>query len=63
MRIRAARAIADYYKEMDPSTDISETLIRRLMDEGEIPTFKNGVKTLTSIEAVEEYFSNKLLVK
>ena len=63
MRIRAARAIADYYKELDPLTDISETLIRRLMDEGEIPTFKNGVKTLTSIEAVEEYFSHKLLIK
>ena len=63
MRIRAAREIADYFREIDPSTDISETLIRRLMDEGEVPTFKNGVKKLTSIEAVEEYFYNKLSVK
>lgn len=54
-RIRAARAIAEYYKEIDPGTMISETLIRRLMDDGELPVHKNGCKKLTSIEAVEAW--------
>lgn len=59
-RIRAARAIADYYKKMDPYTSISEAFIRKLMMNGEIPTFRNGVKRLTSIEAVDEYLKKAL---
>ena len=59
-RIRAARAIADYYKEIDPGTMVSETLIRRLMDTGELPVFKNGCKKLTSIEAVEAWMEAQL---
>lgn len=59
-RIRAARAISDHYKRLDPDTSISESLIRRLMDNGDIPTFKNGVKRLTSIEAVEKYLEKQL---
>lgn len=59
-RIRAARAIAEHFKEQDPGTMISETLIRRLMDSGELPVFGNGVKKLTSIEAVERYLDAQL---
>lgn len=59
-RIRAARAISDYYKSIDPNTRISESFVRRLMDNGDIPTFRNGVKRLTSIEAVEEYLNKQL---
>lgn len=60
-RIRAARAISNYYKSIDPHTSISESLIRRLMLNGDIPTFYNGSKRLTSIEAVEKYLSDQLL--
>lgn len=59
-RIRAARAISDYYKAQDPHTCISESFVRRLMDNGDIPTFRNGAKRLTSIEAVEEYLEKQL---
>lgn len=59
-RIRAARAISDYYKSIDPDTCVSESMIRRLMDSGDLPTFRNGTKRLTSIEAVEEYLSKML---
>lgn len=57
LRIRAARSIAEYYKARDPDTMVSETLIRRLMDSGELPVFKNGSKKLTSIEAVDSYLN------
>ena len=60
LRIRAARAIAEYYKAKDPDTMVSETLIRRLMDGGDLPVFKNGNKKLTSIEAVDAYLKSKL---
>lgn len=59
-RIRAARAISQYFKEIDPDTTISESMIRRLMLNGEIPSFKCGVKACTSIEAVEEYLRKQL---
>ena len=60
LRIRAARAIAEYYKARDPDTMVSETLIRRLMDSGDLPVFKNGNKKLTSIEAVDDYLESML---
>ena len=60
LRIRAARAIAEHYKKIDPETMISETLIRRLMDAGELPIFKNGCKKLTSIEAVDAWMEAQL---
>lgn len=59
-RIRAARAIAEHYRKIDPGTMVSETLIRRLMDSGELPIFKNGNKKLTSIEAVDAYLNAQL---
>ena len=55
LRIRSARAIAEYFKSLDPGTMMSETLIRRLMDAGEVPIYKNGCKTLSSIEAFEAW--------
>ena len=54
-RIRAARAIAEHYKSQDPDSMVTECMIRRLMNEGKLPVFKNGTKKLTSIEAVESY--------
>ena len=60
MRPRAPRKIAEYYKAKDPDTVITETLIRRLMDAGEIPFFNNGVKRVTSIEAVDAWLESKL---
>lgn len=59
-RIRAARAIAEHYKSLDPNTMVTEHMIRRLMDDGKVPVFMNGVKKLTSIEAVDAYLDAQL---
>ena len=60
MRIRTARHIAQYFKERDPGTQVTEYMIRSLMDAGEVPVIQNGYKRLTSIEAIDEYISKKL---
>lgn len=60
LRLRAARAIAEHYKSMDPDTMVSEFMIRRLMDEGKLPVIKNGTKKLTSLEAVDDYLRSEL---
>lgn len=58
--IRAPRALAEMYKAEDPNTMVTETLIRRLMDAGELPVIKNGVKSLSSKEAMDAYLEAKL---
>lgn len=60
LRLRAARAVAEHYRTMDPDTMVSEFMIRRLMDEGKLPVIMNGTKKLTSLEAVEEYLNSEL---
>lgn len=60
MQIGAPRKIAEYFREQFPGTMVTETLIRRLMDSGEIPYINNGVKRLTSVEAVQAYLEAKL---
>ena len=60
MRVRTARHIARYFKERDPDTQITEYMIRSLMDAGEVPVINNGYKRLTSIEAIESYITEKL---
>lgn len=58
--IRTARNAAAYFKSRDPDSEVSEWLIRRLMDNGDIPVIRNGAKRLTSIEAIEDYISTHL---
>ena len=60
MKLRTARNAAAYFKAIDPETQITEWMIRQLMDKGEVPVIKNGSKRLTSIEAIESYISTKL---
>ena len=60
MRFRSARRIAEYYKSKDKETAITENLIRKLMDTGELPIIQNGSKRVTSIEAVEAYINRQL---
>jgi len=60
MRIRTARKAAQYFREHDPESNITEYMIRQLMDSGELPVIQNGYKRLTSIEAIEEYLNSKL---
>ncbi len=60
MKIRTARSAARYFRERDPDTQITEYMIRSLMDAGELPVINNGYKRLTSIEAIESYIKDKL---
>ena len=59
-RLRTARNAAAYFKAHDPGTQLTEYMIRSLMDSGELPVIVNGYKRLTSIEAIEKYITNKL---
>jgi hypothetical protein len=58
--LRTAKAAAEYFREIDPNTTITESMIRALMDSGQLPCITVGRKRVTSIEAIERYFSEKL---
>lgn len=60
MRVRSARAAAEYFKAQDSETGISESMIRRLMDQGDLPIIEIGTKKLTSIEAIERWIESQL---
>lgn len=60
LTLRHPRSAAQYFKEQDPNTAISEAYIRRLIREGEIASIRNGAKILVSIESLEQYFATKL---
>lgn len=57
--LRAPRAAAEYFKSQDPNTAITEAFIRRLINNGEIPVIKNGVKQLVSIESINQYLDKQ----
>lgn len=58
--MRAPRKAAEYFKDRDPDTAITEAYIRRLIREGDIPIIRNGAKVLVSIESIEEFVSEQL---
>ena len=60
LTMRAPRTAAEYYKQQDPNTAITEAFIRRLINNGDIPVVKNGVKQLVSIESIDEYLNQQL---
>lgn len=60
LTLRAPRAAARYFKDRDPNTAISESYIRRLVKNGDIPTIRNGTKILVSIESIDKYLSEQL---
>ncbi len=62
LTLRAPRAAAAYFRERDPDTAVTESYIRRLITDGDIPTVKNGAKNLVSIESIEEYLAERLKV-
>ena len=59
-RLRTARAAAQLLRAEDPDSAITEYMIRKLMDSGEIPYMQLGRKKIVSIEAVEQYVNSKL---
>lgn len=56
---RTIKQAAEWFKEQDPNTCLSETAIRALVRSGKVPCGMVGKKYLVTIEALEEYLSGK----
>lgn len=53
MKVRTFPQVVKYYKEQDPDTQISMTVLTRWANAGLIPVTKSGRKRMTTLEAVE----------
>lgn len=53
------RNLANYFREHDPNSGITESAIRRLIKAGAIRSCKVGVKNMSTPAAVLEYYSGK----
>lgn len=60
LTLRAPRAAAAYFRERDPDTAITESYIRRLIRDGDIPSVRNGAKILIAVESIEQYLAGKM---
>lgn len=58
--LRTAKAAADYFRERDPDSTLTEYTIRKWMDDGELPFIQVGKKRITSIEAIMNHIDQKL---
>ena len=56
-RMRSIRETADFFKKMDPDTQLTEKTIRTMVAQGTIPVFKTGTKYLINIDSLLEMFS------
>jgi len=50
---RTIREAANYFREKDPQTCLTETAIRTLLRTGAVPSIRVGKKYLVSLEALE----------
>ena len=55
-RMRSIRETAQFFKEMDPDTQITEKTLRNMIAEGTIPAVKTGVKYLLCIDTLLDMF-------
>ena len=60
MIVGSARKMAKLIRERYPGTDISETMLRRWMDSGDLPSMNSGVKRVTSDVAIEKLLFERL---
>lgn len=49
-RIRSIKETADFFKKMDPETQLTEKTIRIMVSEGTIPVLKTGKKYLINVD-------------
>lgn len=56
-RVRSIRQAADYFKEMDPETQITDYTLRSMIAEGTIPSIKSGNKHLVNLDQLIAIFS------
>lgn len=51
-RMRSIKDTAEYFKRLDPNTEMTEPTIRKMISEGTIPAVKTGVKYLINLDAL-----------
>lgn len=56
-RMRTIQQAAEWIKETDPCSALTQTAIRRLVLSGEIPHVSAGNKRLVALEDIEDYLS------
>lgn len=56
-RMRSIRETAEFFRKMDPDTQLTEKTIRTMVAEGTIPAFKTGTKYLINVDSLLEMFS------
>lgn len=67
-RMRSIRETAEFFKKMDPETQLTEKTIRTMVAEGSIPVFKTGKKYLINVDVLIDMFNtpinrNRIVVK
>ena len=60
-KVRSIKQAADYFKQLDPETQITEYTLRKLIADGTIPSIKSGNKHLINIDQVLSMFCIKPL--
>lgn len=55
-KIRSIKQTADYFRQLDPETQITEYTIRKLIADGTIPSIKTGNKHLVNLDQVQSLF-------
>ena len=55
-KIRSIKQAADYFKQHDPETQITEYTLRKLIADGTIPSIKTGNKHLVNLNQVMSLF-------
>lgn len=57
-RMRSIRETAQFFREMDPDTQITEKTLRNMIAEGTIPAVRTGVKYLLNVDLLLDMFGN-----
>lgn len=59
MRLRSVRQAIAQIKEADPGTSLSETIIRKMVSDGELPAIKFKAKYLIDMDTLEFILKEK----
>lgn len=53
MRIRTIDKAAEYFREQDPSTNLTKTALRRMVITGQVQSVRVGTKYLLDLDVLE----------
>ena len=56
-RMRSIQETADFFRDMDDKTQITESTLRKMIAEGSIPFVKTGKKYLINLDALLDMFN------